>query len=102
MDNPNFIFYIPTAPLAIHRLRNVLFSHTSHFTGRLIVEFRLLKNVFLKSCILFCIKFPYSHFLFSFFPFHSSLGTKISQAIGTVPIAPTSNMDCSHFQLDAL
>jgi hypothetical protein len=29
----------PTTPLARHKLRNVLFSHTSHFTGRLIVEF---------------------------------------------------------------
>jgi hypothetical protein len=29
-DNPNFIFYTPTAPLARHRLRNVLFSHTYH------------------------------------------------------------------------
>jgi hypothetical protein len=54
MDNPNFIFYIPTIPLARHRLRTVLFSHTYHFTGRLIVEF-----LFLKSCILFCIKFSY-------------------------------------------
>jgi hypothetical protein len=30
MANPNFIFYTLTAPLARHRLRNLLFSHTSH------------------------------------------------------------------------
>jgi hypothetical protein len=38
-DNPNFIFYIPTATLARHRLRNVILSHTYHFTARLILEF---------------------------------------------------------------
>jgi hypothetical protein len=43
-DNPNFIFYTPTVPLARHRLRNVLFSHTSHITGRLIVDFWFLKK----------------------------------------------------------
>jgi hypothetical protein len=45
-DNPNFIFYTQTAPLARHRLRDVLFSHTSHFTGRLIVEFWFLKKTY--------------------------------------------------------
>jgi hypothetical protein len=38
-NNPNFIFYTPTVSLATHRLRNVLFSRTSHFTDRPIVEF---------------------------------------------------------------
>jgi hypothetical protein len=45
-DNPNFIFYTPTVPVARHRLKNVLFSHTSHFTGRLIVEFWFRKSIF--------------------------------------------------------
>jgi hypothetical protein len=31
-DNPNFIFYTPTIPLARHTLRNVLFSHTLAIT----------------------------------------------------------------------
>jgi hypothetical protein len=38
-DNPNFVFYTPTVPVTRNKLRNVLLSHTSHFTGRLIVEF---------------------------------------------------------------
>jgi hypothetical protein len=29
-DNPNFVFYTPTAPSARHRPKNVLLSHTSH------------------------------------------------------------------------
>jgi hypothetical protein len=29
-ENPNFIFYTPTAPLTRDRLKNILFSHTSH------------------------------------------------------------------------
>jgi hypothetical protein len=28
--SPKFIFYMPTAPIARHRLRNVLSAHTSH------------------------------------------------------------------------
>jgi hypothetical protein len=44
MDNPNFIFCTLTAPLARHRLRNMLLSHTSHFTGRLILEISILKK----------------------------------------------------------
>jgi hypothetical protein len=43
-DNPNFIFYTLTSPLARHRMRNALFSHTSHFAGRLIVECSILKK----------------------------------------------------------
>jgi hypothetical protein len=31
--------YTPTVPLVRHRLRNVLFSYTSHFTGKLMVDF---------------------------------------------------------------
>jgi hypothetical protein len=67
-NNPYFILYTPIAPLASHILRNVHFSHTSHFTGRLIEEFFFLKkNVLLKSCILFCITFPYFSFLYFYF-----------------------------------
>jgi hypothetical protein len=44
MDKTNFIFYAPTVPLARHRLRNVLFSHTSQFTGRPIVEFFIFEK----------------------------------------------------------
>jgi hypothetical protein len=44
-DNPDFIFYTPTVPLAGHKLINVLFSHSSHFIGKLIVEFWLLKKL---------------------------------------------------------
>jgi hypothetical protein len=36
----------PTTPLARHRLRNVLFSHTSHYTGRLIVDVWFKTNIF--------------------------------------------------------
>jgi hypothetical protein len=38
-DNTNFIFNATTVPLARHRLRNMILSHTSQFTGRPIVEF---------------------------------------------------------------
>jgi hypothetical protein len=38
-DNPNVIFQTTTFPLARHRLRNLLFSHTSHFVRRLRVDF---------------------------------------------------------------
>jgi hypothetical protein len=34
-DNPNFIFYTPTAPLARSRLRNVLFSYIHSQVGLL-------------------------------------------------------------------
>jgi hypothetical protein len=44
------IMMIPITPLARQRLRNVLLSHTSHFTGRLIVEF-WLKNYESEFCI---------------------------------------------------
>jgi hypothetical protein len=33
-DNPSFIRYTPTTPLARHRLRNQLFSHTSTLCAR--------------------------------------------------------------------
>jgi hypothetical protein len=39
LDRYMMMMMTPTTPLARHKLRNVLFSHTSHFTGRLIVEF---------------------------------------------------------------
>jgi hypothetical protein len=60
---------IPTTPLARHRLRNVLFSHTSHLTRRLIVEFWFLKKklnfVFriifsiFNACIFICSPFEF-------------------------------------------
>jgi hypothetical protein len=73
---PNFIFYIP--PSARHRLRNVFLSHTSHFTGRLIMEMYFLKKnkCILKSCVLLCITVFYL-IIYLFFPsFYSFLGPK--------------------------
>jgi hypothetical protein len=65
-DNPNFIFYTPTAPLARRRLWNVLFSHTSYFTGRLRVEFWFFKKIVSINFILYYIflffSFPYLYF----------------------------------------
>jgi hypothetical protein len=54
-DNPNFILYTPTAPLASHRLRNVFFSHTSHFTGRLIMELYFFKKYIFLSLVFYCV-----------------------------------------------
>jgi hypothetical protein len=50
------VMMIQTAPLARHRLRNVLFSHTFHFTSRLIVEFWFLKKM--NFNFIFRINFP--------------------------------------------
>jgi hypothetical protein len=58
-NNPNFVFYTPTAPIARHRLRTVLFSHTSRFTGRLIVEFTTCIFV-----VLYFILYYFSYFSF--------------------------------------
>jgi hypothetical protein len=58
-DNPNFIIYTSTVPLARHRLRNVLFSHISHFKDRLIVEFLFLNSNFVLNFLIF-------HFFFLF------------------------------------
>jgi hypothetical protein len=63
-DNPNFIFYTPTAPLATFRLRNMLFSHTSHLTGRPIVEFWFFKTLYFWSLV-FCF-YQFSNFFHSF------------------------------------
>jgi hypothetical protein len=72
-ENPNFIFYTPTAPLARRRLWNALFSHISYFTGRLIVGFCFFKK-FRSLVFYFVVHFPIffiSLFVF-FLPFISS------------------------------
>jgi hypothetical protein len=77
-DNRNFIFYTPTGPLARHRLRNELFSHTSHFTGKPIVELWFLK----KDCfleVLYFVLHQFSNFFILYFylsPSYSSVGPK--------------------------
>jgi hypothetical protein len=81
MNNSNFVFYILTAPLARYRLRDVLFSHTSHFTGRLIVEF--------KKCIFEVLYFIlYYIFFFFIYLFVFFLPSIPSLALGLVPIVP--------------
>jgi hypothetical protein len=52
-DNPNFIFYTPTAPLARHKLRNVLLSRIYHFTGRIIYQVWLLIKLCFWSLIFY-------------------------------------------------
>jgi hypothetical protein len=73
-----FFLYL-TVPLAGHRLRNVLFSHTSHFIRRLRVEFWFLKKKYIFLCLVFyfVLNFPILSLLYLYFsPFNASVGPK--------------------------
>jgi hypothetical protein len=65
--NPNFIFYTLTVLLARHGLRNMLLSHTSHFTVGRIVEFWFLE----KKCIFEALCFILYKILLLYFYFTS-------------------------------
>jgi hypothetical protein len=70
--------FSPTASLARHRLRNVLFSHSSHFTGRITVD--LLKKNYTFEVLYFIVFYFIFLFLISLFfsPFHSFVGPRHS------------------------